>query len=319
MLLGLQTLLGCRIENPGFVGSIEGSQERDDAGSSTQEEDDSSTAKASSTKKGKTSSTQSDSSASSSESTSSKSESTTSAEGATETSPVDVKDVCNKGAGYCFDMKVVQDDSLDNMAPTNGSTYLELSAIESGVSSTSPAFGHRLRLGSSSFVQTAPDIEIQANSNVGLDIWFTPDFSSTDSMMLARVGDLMSIEVFKDGRVKCQISATNSVLKTKKVYPGESQYTGPLTWRMVSCILQDGRLELWNSDAPVHIPPYDMFIATPQKVRVGVGDIAKQDLDNIVQGGFVGDLHLMRFWTNTDGYQETLRTELRELNLEPPN
>lgn len=233
---------------------------------------------------------------------------------------VDVKDVCNKGAGYCYDMKVIQDDYLDNKAPVNSSTALQISAADSSATQSSPAFGHRLRLGSSSFVKTSEDIVIPADSNFGIDIWFTPDFSKSESMIVARLGDLMSIEIYKsDKTAKCYLNAMDANFSVELIESVQSTYFGSLDWHVVSCRLKLKTLSIWHLDAPVGTATADLRIPVEHKVRISIGEFATKNLNGVELGGFVGDLHLVRFWQDVSNYDDVLRQELRSLGLEPKN
>lgn len=319
LLLGLSMLTACRIENPGFFDADADSEIRDDESeqeeSSTQEEDSSEEEKPSAKE---------DDEPSEGKPTPSEEESSSTSESATDepgssSEPSDVKDVCNKGASYCYDMRVVQDDSLDNKAPTNRDTGLDIEAADSAASPTSPTFGHRLRLGSASWAKTSKDIVVASGSSFGIDIWFSPDFSSSDSMILARVGELLSIEIRKDKSAECQIYAVNRTNKELKVEALRSKYFGDNKWQMVSCSLSKETLELWNLDASVAYSPLKLGLDIDLGVRVYMGANATKNLEGIVHGGFVGDVHLMRFWTKASNYDQVLREELRSFGLEPPN
>lgn len=317
-LLGLSTLSGCRLDNPGFDGSKDTSEIRDEESEEDETSDDEDASTGDDSEEAKSSTKSSEDSGSEKTSTSDDTSSATT-DSSSETEKVDVKDVCNKGAGYCYDMKVVQDDLLDNMAPVNKDTGLQITAADSSASQDSPTFGHRLRLGSSSSAKMSRGVKVSAGSNFGVDIWYSPDFGSRDSMLLARIGDFMSIEIYKDKSAVCQIQAKDQTSGVAKSYSIRSNYFGTKSWQVISCSLRGETLELWNLDASVAYDPLKLAIDTDHELQVAIGEGATKSLDGIVHSSFVGDVHLMRVWTDVSGSDDVLRAELRSIGLEPPN
>lgn len=325
LLLCASSLMACRVENPAFGIDDETAPLRDDTSieseeSSTKESSDSDEGTQSTTEPLKPSSGGSPSTQGPAETSPSNDASLTDSQNTTSApEPADVKDVCNKGAAYCYDMKVIQDDYLDNKAPVNRSTALQISSIDSSATEPSPAFGNRLRLGMSSFAKTSTDIVIPAKSDFGIDIWFTADFSKSDSMVLVRVGELMSIQISKDKKAICKLVAADTTIGETNVRTVQGTYTGRLPWHMVSCRLKRGQLQVWHTDAPLASGSVDLVLSSQQSARVMIGDLATKNLDALELGGFVGDLHLMRIWTDLSNYDQVLRTELRSLGLDPVN
>lgn len=324
-LLCVSVLLGCRVDNPAFDLLGPSSHARDDT---TQEDKVSTSDKEEPTLSAQEPSTSSDAASDSSMSTdegssasqTSSSESSTDSEvSETSTQEVEVQDVCNKGAELCFEMQVVEDDFLDNSAPVNREIGLNMTAVASGATEDSPVFGHRLRLGTTSSLKSSQDIAIPAGSSFGVDVWFTPDFSGTSSMVLVRIGEVMSIEIHKSGLAKCHINAKNTTTQVQQVAKVESTYFGNLAWRVVSCRLHQGSIQFWNSDAPFAAPSVRLELPQKTNVRLMLGQVATKNLDGDFHGGFVGDLHLMRFWLKAENYAELLKAELKFSGLNPAN
>lgn len=307
--------MGCRFENPGFDGPADSSGIRDDES----EQDDSTDADPDE----ESSSEETDEGAASQETSTS-----TSTGEALQARPLEpeeamegaqVREVCKKGAELCFEMQLVDEDGVENSASVNKQFELAASSVQDGAAKSSPAFGHRIRLGTRSHINASRNIAIPEKTEFGVDVWFTPDFSETQEMVLMRIGELMSIEISKNGKARCQIFATNVNARATEVEEASSTYFGNLNWQVVSCSLNGQSLKLWNSDAPVVSPPAELELAQERSVRLSFGRTATENLKGTELGGFVGDLHLVRFWTKVEGYEDVLRAELKFAGLDPPN
>lgn len=307
--------MGCRFENPGFDNTAESSGIRDGGSAQDDSTDADSDEETSTEDSDEASDTQETTSLTSTKS----SPQAFPLEPETGDKDAEVREVCKKGAELCFEMQMVEEVRVENSASVNKGVVLSASSVQTGDSPSSPAFGHRIRLDPRSSVNTPLNIAIPKKTEFGVDVWFSPDFSETDEMILLRIGDVMSIELSRNRTTRCQIFARNMDAQATKVEEVSSTYFGMLNWQVVSCSLNQKSLKLWNSDAPVVSPPQELELAQELSVRLSSGRLATENLKGTELGGFVGDLHLVRFWTKVEGYEDVLRAELKFAGLEPPN